>query len=269
MQFYPHLLLPFIGLASSTCNHDNCARALMGVHHHGTTVTSDCSSFLDTTIVPPVSTTSVTITSVIDTTATIQPAKRQEIATIPAYAAGVCLDAAVYASACSCLGVTPATITAPIPLTTITVTSLTTEIATVTVPTTTSSHSFTYYSNSSSTSSAAPTSSISPHCKGQTCGNITTCSGNSSCYCFTSASNSSFCGYNAVCSGLTPCANDFDCAGRNSTGDICAVKTCCSAPSVARPGVCLKGVCGNRAASLKMSSLARRWMGDTAAGQRH
>jgi hypothetical protein len=118
MQFYPHLLLPFIGLASSTCNHDNCARALMGVHLHGTTVTSDCSSFLDTTIVPPVSTTSVTITSVIDTTTTIQPAKRQEIATIPAYATGVCLDAAVYASACSCLGVTPATITAPIPVST-------------------------------------------------------------------------------------------------------------------------------------------------------
>lgn len=72
-----------------------------------------------------------------------------------------------------------------------------------------------------------------------------------------------------MCGGLTPCANDFDCLSRNSTGDTCAIHTCCGAPSIALPGVCLKGICGNPAANLKMASLARRWIGDTAAGFRH
>ena len=94
MQLYLHIFLIFIGFAASTCNHDNCARALLGVQHHGTTVTSDCSSFLETTVVPPVSTRLVTITSVIDATTTFKPAKRQEYATVPVYAADKCLNAA-------------------------------------------------------------------------------------------------------------------------------------------------------------------------------
>ncbi|KAE9380638.1 hypothetical protein N431DRAFT_498470 [Stipitochalara longipes BDJ] len=219
MQFYLNILLSFIGIAFAACNHDNCARAIMGVHHHGTSVSSDCSSFLEMTIIPRASTISVTITSVINATTTFSPVKRQEVVTIPAYATGKCLDGAAYASACFCLGIMAATITVPPP-------------------------------NGVCTST---------QCQGLTCGNFTTCSGNSTCYCFTSASNSGFCGQNALCSGLTPCANDFD----------CAVKTCCSAPSVAQPGVCLKGVCGNPAANLKMASIARRWIGDTAAGNRH
>jgi hypothetical protein len=68
-----------------------------------------------------------------------------------------------------------------------------------------------------------------------------------------------------VCSGLTPCANDYDCAVGNSTGDICAVKTCCDAPSSAHPGVCLKGICGNPAAKLTMMAMARRFVDGTAA----
>jgi hypothetical protein len=35
---------------------------------------------------------------------------------------------------------------------------------------------------------------------------------------------------------------------------------------VAKPGVCPKSVCPNPAANLKMASIARRWIGGTAAG---
>lgn len=150
-----------------------------------------------------------------------------------------------------------------------TITAVTTDVETIT-RSKTPACSFTYYTNSSSTASVYLTSTgTQSQCQGQTCSNFTNCSGNSACYCFTSSrngTNNGFCGQNDVCSSLTPCASNFDCAGRNSTGESCAIKTCCSAPSIAKPRVCLKGVCGNPAANLKIAAAARRRLGGTAAG---
>ena len=76
---------------------------------------SDCSSFLETTITPPASTVSVTFATVAIATTTLH-AKRQAYATIPDYASGKCEDVEAYATGCSCLGVTHATITEPVPV---------------------------------------------------------------------------------------------------------------------------------------------------------
>jgi hypothetical protein len=113
MQFYLPIFLSFIEIASSKCTHNNCVRALMRVDE--VVASSDCSSFLETTITPPASTISVTSTIVVIATTTLH-AKRQAYTTIPDYASGKCEDVEAYASGCSCLGVTHATITAPVPV---------------------------------------------------------------------------------------------------------------------------------------------------------
>jgi hypothetical protein len=113
MQLYLPLFLSFIEIASSKCTHNNCVRALMGVDQ--VLASNDCSSFLETTITPPASTVSVTFTTAVIATTTLH-AKRQAYATIPDYASGKCKDVVAYASGCSCLGVTHAIITAPVPV---------------------------------------------------------------------------------------------------------------------------------------------------------
>jgi len=113
MQLYLPLFLSFIEIASSKCMHNNCVRALMGVDQ--AVASSDCSSFLETTITPPASTVSVTFATVAIATTTLH-AKRQAYATIPDYASGKCEDVEAYATGCSCLGVTHATITEPVPV---------------------------------------------------------------------------------------------------------------------------------------------------------
>ncbi len=115
MKPYFPLFLVFARIASAKCTYDNCARAVMGVHQGQSVARSDCSSFLELTLNPPASTVSVTSTTAVNSTTTFQPVKRQGAATIPVYA-GNCLDAAAYASACSCFGVKPETITAPSPV---------------------------------------------------------------------------------------------------------------------------------------------------------
>lgn len=78
----------------------------------------------------------------------------------------------------------------------------------------------------------------------------------SECFCFSSIEttvneetgepeNLGFCGQNAICSGLTPCSETSDCNAPGSTGNVCAVDTCCGAA-----GVCLVGSCGNPARKL-------------------
>jgi len=76
---------------------------------------SDCSSLLETTITAPASTVSVIFTTAVIAKTTLH-AKRQAYATIPDYASGKCDDVEAFASGCSCLGVTHATITAPVPV---------------------------------------------------------------------------------------------------------------------------------------------------------
>ena len=101
MKTYFSLFLSFARIASAKCTHNNCVRAVIGVHQDHSVARSDCSNFLKVTITPLAS--------------TFQPAKRQATGTIPVYASN-CLDAAAYASACSCFGVKPETITAPFPV---------------------------------------------------------------------------------------------------------------------------------------------------------
>jgi hypothetical protein len=120
MQLYLPLLFFFIEIASTKCTHDNCARAVMGVQQgidHQIIASSDCSSFLRTTLTPPASTVSITFTSTVNATTAFEPVKLLATATIPDYASN-CLDAAAYASACFCFGVKPMTITASVSVST-------------------------------------------------------------------------------------------------------------------------------------------------------
>ncbi|KAF3929658.1 hypothetical protein AA313_de0200648 [Arthrobotrys entomopaga] len=81
-------------------------------------VSTDCSKFLQTTITPSDSTVYETIiatdTLTTDIPTVTDPAKESPPtpASIPAYAAG-CTVSSEYSSACTCLGIHPATITAP------------------------------------------------------------------------------------------------------------------------------------------------------------
>jgi hypothetical protein len=81
----------------------------------------------------------------------------------------------------------------------------------------------------------------SEECTGQTCGGFTNCNpNNTNCFCFSAAEtklhpdtntvqNIGFCGQNAACSDLTPCSASTDCNMTSSTGNVCAVNTCCGA----------------------------------------
>ncbi|AEO66326.1 uncharacterized protein THITE_2128403 [Thermothielavioides terrestris NRRL 8126] len=133
------------GRASAVCSRggciaDSCARA---VRFDTTLVPSasrvaDCSSFLEVTATPSASTVWVTedlaAATVTVTSELVQVERRQVTAqsaspanTIPAYASA-CSVASRYSSACSCFGVTGATVTAATPV----VTSTTTVATTVT-----------------------------------------------------------------------------------------------------------------------------------------
>lgn len=111
MQLYLPLPLSLVKVASSTCSHNNCARAIMGIDP--IIASSECGSFLRTTIIPPASTISITVTSVIIATTAFQLAKHHAYTSIPYYASN-CRGAAAYSSACYCFGVKPVTITAPV-----------------------------------------------------------------------------------------------------------------------------------------------------------
>lgn len=156
-------------LANAQCNANNCLRAVRNAQFP-TRGSTDCAAYQLTTVTPSLVTAtstitmtttpttvldatytteldvtatvtqdqtqtvtdSATVTNTVQTTTTL-PAiidKRSAAPTIPAYASP-CSSAAAFLSACSCIGVGPTTITAPIPTTTIT------EYATVTPATAT------------------------------------------------------------------------------------------------------------------------------------
>ncbi|TVY58167.1 hypothetical protein LCER1_G001379 [Lachnellula cervina] len=227
------LILTFIGIVLAnpltlSCHDDNCFRAVAGTRRgpgQVSTASSDCSSFLQTITTPPATTVTVT------TTTTKPPSgapngKREALKTIPAYASP-CPGAADYSSACSCLGITSAIITAPTP----TITS------TVTV-----------------TATASPTNSP---CQGHTCSQgITTCNKDETCYCFVGTNSTSICAANVLCEALPACALDSDCAA----GSVCALETCC--PSHLG-GVCFSPLCDNPA--MRLMHMATIGRADTAA----
>ncbi|TVY42107.1 hypothetical protein LSUB1_G002078 [Lachnellula subtilissima] len=213
-----------------SCHNDNCLRAVAGTRQNPGqvfTASSDCSSFLQTTTTPPATTVTVTTTTTRPPSSFLQH-KREALKTIPAYASP-CPGAADYSSACSCLGVTSAIITAPAP----TITSTVTVTATATV---------------------SPTNSP---CQGHTCSQvIESCNNNESCYCFIGTNSTSICGVNVACAGLPACALDSDCA----SGSVCALETCCLSDL---GGVCLTSLCENPA--MRLMQIAKIGRADTAA----
>jgi hypothetical protein len=108
---------------ATKCNNDNCARAVTGTVPYGPShpavARNDCSRLLQSTVTPPVVTILVPETVVAVTTTLVDVVKRSASSVssgvLPAYASP-CSNLAAYLSACSCLGVTPATITASIPV---------------------------------------------------------------------------------------------------------------------------------------------------------
>lgn len=107
-------------------------------------------------------------------------------------------------------------------------------------------------------------------CTGQTCstGFIPKCNlNNSNCFCFTNAAGNGFCGQNAPCAGLTACETDSDCAVKDSSGDTCALSTCCG-----DAGICLEGICPNPSTKLRRMAkeVGRSHLeADTAASRGH
>ncbi|KAI0098430.1 hypothetical protein F4814DRAFT_121778 [Daldinia grandis] len=119
--------------AAAKCAVDNCLRAVREAVP--SLQEEDCKSFVRVTVTRAISTLSSTV--IITTTGTITKAT-----SIPEYASP-CASSAAYESACSCLGITPATTTVPAPSTTHVV--LIVETATATAI-----HNVTRYANSSS-----------------------------------------------------------------------------------------------------------------------
>lgn len=116
--------------AASRCGGDNCARQITGTRDGLLPITSrqaDCSSFLQTTVVPAAATTTVTVTIDLDELVKSKRDKHeiraatQVPSSIPAYASG-CDSASRYSSACSCWGITGSVTTALPSTKTVTVT---------------------------------------------------------------------------------------------------------------------------------------------------
>ena len=112
LKIYVILSLAGTSLASSSCHSDNCLRAVAGTRNGASfeaQATSDCWTFVGTTITPwPVT---VTVTGTVPTaspnTTTWSGASATSTwAGIPSYASA-CSRAAGYSSACSCIGILP------------------------------------------------------------------------------------------------------------------------------------------------------------------
>lgn len=123
-------ILAFAGLAAASlqarqCGGNNCNRAVTGTRDGKEPLASrsaDCASYLKTTVTPAPTTVTVTVDGEGGPTkrdVEVRQATAKPTA-IPAYAA-VC-DAAGYAQACSCFGVTGTVTTAPQPTVTVTTT---------------------------------------------------------------------------------------------------------------------------------------------------
>lgn len=137
--------LPNAALMARDCSHDNCLRAVIASAFLTRSATADCSSYFLTTVTPATFTTTATVTQPTTTTVFNPPHKRDEgimlhprqqtvVPTeIPAYASA-CSGSVRYSSACSCIGVTAMTTTAPTPTYTTTTTIFTTSTFTTTPP---------------------------------------------------------------------------------------------------------------------------------------
>lgn len=250
-------------MGNTGCNQDNCLRAVAGTQRgpdHPATASADCSSYLQTTVTPP----PVTVYTTTTVTLAPTPKGKRLVPAIPSYASA-CSGAVRYSSACSCLGIMPATITAPTPTTTQTVTTTVSSIAPTCTNTSTDPKNCGTCGNVCPEGTTCQNGSCSDvECQGQTCDTgFTNCNNNDNCYCFTSSSGTGFCGQNAICSELTACSVDADCG--TGSGRICAVNSCCPVLVPALPGVCLSPQCANPARKLLRMVKARSKQHGTAA----
>ncbi|KAK4120012.1 hypothetical protein N657DRAFT_636894 [Parathielavia appendiculata] len=118
--------------ARGDCHGNNCNRAVTGTRPGLLPLSersSSCSSFLLTTVTPAATTVTVTVDED-DLPTSTAPAKRDLLmarqvtvvpSSIPEFAAN-CANAAEFAQACSCFGVTGSVTTAPTPTVTVTTT---------------------------------------------------------------------------------------------------------------------------------------------------
>ncbi|EGR44610.1 uncharacterized protein TRIREDRAFT_124059 [Trichoderma reesei QM6a] len=122
LSFVAAAMAGLINERTNGCNADNCARAVTGTREGLLPITSrqsDCSSFMQATVTPKATTTTITIT--VDPEVT--PKAKRAVANaapitvtptaIPNYA-DPC-DVAHYSSACSCWGIHATTVTASTP----------------------------------------------------------------------------------------------------------------------------------------------------------
>ncbi|KXH39138.1 hypothetical protein CSAL01_03169 [Colletotrichum salicis] len=135
-----YITIATIGLISfvdaQRCNNDNCARAVTGTRA-GIPVDissrrSDCSSYMQTTVIPDTFTSTVTTTVYTDnipptpTTTFSQSTTRAPITqfptAVPSYVTPQCPGPSAYSSACSCWSITHSVTTLPAPVTTVTAT---------------------------------------------------------------------------------------------------------------------------------------------------
>ncbi|KAB5585513.1 hypothetical protein GE09DRAFT_1210122 [Coniochaeta sp. 2T2.1] len=116
-----------VALDKRACAGNNCNRAITGTRDGlspASVRSADCSSFLLTTVTPDTVTVTVTVDG--DEAAPTKAKRDLEYraataspSVLPTYATAAC-DAAAYASACSCYGVTGSVTTAPTPTHTVT-----------------------------------------------------------------------------------------------------------------------------------------------------
>ncbi|RKF45064.1 hypothetical protein GcM3_224005 [Golovinomyces cichoracearum] len=253
---------------NSTCTDENPGKQISGSLHQSvqpmTIDKNDCSSFMHKTVTSPSCTEYTTETIILNThSVTLERAYESKI---PHYGPSDNYKSAYTSSVCSSLGITATTATVLIQPTTITITEFISEtsmepptLTTSTVPPSCTADTLTDPQNCGECGNVCQSgtcesgSCTDSKCRVQSCGKFDPCGDKGGdCYCFTSSNpvgDTSFCGRNAICSGLTACATDLDCVG-GSSGNICAISTCCPRYSDEMPGVCLEGQCSNPARKL-------------------
>ncbi|KAK1948843.1 hypothetical protein LY78DRAFT_595058, partial [Colletotrichum sublineola] len=111
------VLATLFGLGAAQCARDNCLRAIVASNIATRSGSADCASFLQTTVYPGASTTTATVT--VPTSGKRQSPATSVSSAFPAYASA-CRSVARYVSACSCVGVTPTTVTSSAAVVTVT-----------------------------------------------------------------------------------------------------------------------------------------------------